>query len=148
MDSPNLIVEHLGPEALAGAHLPAGLTLLAVGCGLVAVVVAGARRLQKPPAAVGTSLGDKASLQASHQFHIDEIFQSVEVQLLHQLMVFLIDLQHGVLNVHLGRVHIRRLSQAHTAYKSVQTVFIDLLGQRNLPLALPFFKGLPLECFR
>ena len=92
MDGPYLIVEYLGPEVLGGAHLPTGLTLLTVGRRTVAVVAAGTRHLQKPFAAVGTPLGDKTSLQAPHQLHIDEIFQSVEVQLLRQLVSVLIDL--------------------------------------------------------
>ena len=148
MDGPDAIILHLGPEALGGAHLPAGFPLLTVGRGPVAVVVAGARRLQKPLSAVGAPLGDKAPLQAPHQLHVDEILQPVKVQLLHQLMVLLIDLQHGVLDVHLRRVHLPRLPQAHAAHKGVHTVFIDLLCQRDFPLAFLFFKDGPIENLR
>ena len=129
MDGPNFIVEYLDPEAFGGAHLPAGLPLLTVGRRMVAVVVAYARHLQKASAAVGTSFGDKTSLQALHQLHIEEIYQSAKVQLLHQLMVVLINLHHSW------------RFPTHAAYKGIQTVFIDLLGQRNLPLAFLFSKA-------
>ena len=145
MHLPNLIISDLLLKAGQRSDITAGLYSLA-GSDQIAVGKGSSGRLQEPASAVGAAFWHIPFLHAAHKLHIDEIEDSVKVQLFNDLVALLRPVDH-VLNVHGRSVNMRVLAQTDAAHKRIHVCSPHLICQRSFSLAFFLFKVLAVQHF-